>query len=128
MNIKRSLTTLIITGALCSAAWVQADTPLTLTDHAHANTVTGKLKLFRAQIKGLEIGPENDRLDAEVLVTLDSQPGKIYGVRLHEDEPSAREIINTLREAYLHNIPVTIQAPITPGRNNLKINWVQLGK
>jgi len=63
-----------------------------------------------------------------VLVTLDTQPGKVFGVRLHEDEPSAREIINTLREAYLHKIPVTIQSPVTPGKSNLKINWVQLGK
>jgi hypothetical protein len=120
---------LLLAGLLFSIPLAFADTPASLTaEHAHAVTTSGKLTLFRAQIKGLEIGPSKDRLDAEVLVTLDSTPDKVYGVRLHEDEPSAREIINTLREAYLHNIPVTIQSPLEPGRNNLRINWVQLGK
>ena len=60
-------------------------------------------------------------------MTLDSKPDKVYGVRLHEDEPSAREIIATLREAYLRNIPVTIESPLEPGRKHSRINWVQLG-
>jgi len=123
------LNTALMIGLLFSAPFVQADVPASLTaEHGHAVTASGKLTLFRAQVKGLEIGPEKDRLDAEVLVTLDSQPDKVYGVRLHEDEPSAREIISTLREAYLHNIPVTIQSPLELGRKNLRINWVQLGK
>lgn len=119
----------LMIGLLSSIPFALADTPASLTaEHGHAVTASGKLTLFRAQVKGLEIGSDKDRLDAEVLVTLDSQPDKVYGVRLHEDEPSAREIINTLREAYLHDIPVTIQSPLEPGRKNLRINWVQLGK
>jgi len=129
MNTHQVVNSSLLMGLVFSASIALADTPASLTaEHGHAVTATGKLTLFRAQVKGLEIGSGKDRLDAEVLVTLDTTPDKVYGVRLHEDEPSAREIINTLREAYLHNIPVTIQSPLEPGRNNLRINWVQLGK
>jgi hypothetical protein len=128
MPDKFTFNTFFILGTLFFCSFALADTPPTLTEHSHAITVSGKLTFFRSQMKGLEIGPGNDRLDAEVLVGLDSQPGNIYGVRLHEDEPSAAEMITTLREAYLRKIPVTIQVPVIPGRKNLNIFWVQLGK
>ena len=65
---------------------------------------------------------------AEALVTLDSQPGKVFGIRHHEEVAATENIIDTLREAYLHNLPVTIEHGIAPGKNNLKIIWVQLGE
>lgn len=118
----------LIGGFLFAASFAQADTPNTLRgEHGSSFTATGKIALFRAQTKGLEIGPTNDKLDAEVLVTLDSEPDKVFGIRLHEDEPSAREMITTLREAFLHDMPVTIQTPLTRTKN-LRITWVQLGK
>ncbi len=126
-NLHRAL--ILTTGLLFAAPFAQADTPATLKgEHGSSFTASGKITLFRAQTKGLEIGPANDRLDAEVLVTLDSEKDKVFGIRLHEDEPSAREMIEILREAYLRNLPVTIQTPLTPGRKNLRITWVQLGE
>jgi hypothetical protein len=107
---------------------VYADTPETLMGaHGHGVTVQGKIILFRNQVQGLELGPENDRIDAETLVVLDSEPGKTFGIRHHENIPATQAIVDTLREAYLHDIPVTIQHVIAPGRKNVKINWVQLG-
>jgi hypothetical protein len=120
---------ILLVGLLFTASFAQADTPGSLRgEHGSSFTATGKITLFRVQIKGLEIGPANDRLDAEVLVTLDSEPDKVFGIRLHEDEPDAREMIETLRAAYFNNAPVTIQTPLTPGRKNLRVTWVQLGK
>ena len=120
---------ILLSGLLFAASFAQADTPGSLRgEHGSSFTATGKVTLFRVQIKGLEMGPANDRLDAEVLVTLDSEPDKGFGIRLHEDEPDAREMIETLRAAYLQHVPVTIQSPLTPGRNNLRVTWVQLGK
>ena len=85
--------------------------------------------MFRSQAKNVEFGPETDLLDAEVLITLDSKPGMVFGIRLHDDEPSAREMIETLRAAYLGKLPITLESQAgPPGRKNLKINWVQLGK
>ena len=106
-----------------------ADTPRTLAGpHTHGVVVSGKIDLFRAQEKGLEIGSKEDYLDAEVLVTLDSQPGKVYGISVHDNDPSVNAIVETLRQAYLNGVPVTLQHRIAPGKNNLKIIWVQLGQ
>ena len=114
---------------LLSVSLAQADTPSSLRgEHAAMVTISGKISLFRAQIKGLEIGPPNDRLDAEVLVTLDSQPDTVFGISYHQEDPAARTMIETLREAYLHDMPVTVQAPSIPGRKHLRLIWVQLGK
>jgi hypothetical protein len=121
---------LIVMSALFfSVSLVQADTPSSLRgEHGAMVTMSGKISLFRAQITGLEIGPPNDRLDAEVLVTLDSEPDMVFGIPYHKENPAAENMITTLREAYLHDMPVTVQAPMMPNRKHLKLIWVQLGK
>lgn len=134
MNISKSLIALIL-GMSIAATAAMADTPTSLdsalgtgSNHQHGVNVSGEITMFRAQIKGLEIGPENDHIDAEILVTLDTQPGRVFGIRYHEEEPSTSVIVETLRQAYLNNLPVTIQHKIAPGKNNLSIVWVQLGQ
>ena len=118
-----------MTAVLFTVSMAQADTPGSLRgEHGAQTTLSGKITLFRAQIQGLEIGPPNDRLDAEVLVTLDSQPDTVFGISYHKEDPAARTMIETLREAYLHDMPVTVQAPLLPGRKHLRLIWVQLGK
>ena len=112
-----------------SASVVQADTPTSLRgEHGAMVTKSGKISLFRAQITGLEIGPPSDRLDAEVLITLDSEPDMVFGIPFHKENPAADNMIETLREAYLHDLPVTVQAPLMPNRKHLRLIWVQLGK
>ena len=126
-NLYRCL--IPIVALLLSIPLAQADTPSSLRgEHAAMVTLSGKISLFRAQIQGLEIGPPNDRLDAEVLVTLDSRPDTVFGISYHKEDPAARTMIETLREAYLHDMPVTVQAPLMPGRKHLRLIWVQLGK
>ena len=116
-----------IAALLLSISLAQADVPTSLRgEHAGQMTVSGKITLFRVQIKSLQFGPANDRLDVQILVTLDSQPDMVFGVP--QDEPAAGEMITTLREAYLHGMSVTIEAPKEPGRKNLRIIVVQLGK
>jgi len=115
-------------GLVAAVSIAQADVPSALdAPHPHGVTVKGKIVLFRTQIKGLEIGPENDRLDAEVLVVLDSEPDHVYGIRYHEEDPSTEAIVDTLREAYLHDMPIYLHHAIAPGKKNLKIVWVQMG-
>jgi hypothetical protein len=108
---------------------VFADTPKSIAGpHGHALEVQGKITMFRVQQQGLELGDKSNFIDAEVLVTLDSEPGKVFGIRLHGDSEANREITNTLRTAYLNGKPVTIQHKMSPGKSNLQIVWVQLGK
>ncbi|MDH5545299.1 MAG: hypothetical protein OEZ43_06880 [Gammaproteobacteria bacterium] len=105
-----------------------ADTPPTLAGpHGHGQEVKGKITMFRSQQQNLEIGKNGDFLDAEVLVTLDSQPGKVFGVRLHGESEANAQIVETLRSAYMNNRPVVLQHRLDVGKNNLQIIWVQLG-
>lgn len=131
--MKRLAIVLSLMGALLIApCMATADTAKTLMDAGshgrHSQEFTGKLTLFRTQMKGMEIGGNGDMLDAEVLVTLDSAPDFVFGVRYHEQEPSTGAIVDTLRSAFLNDLTVTIQTPRAPGRKHLRINWVQLVK
>ena len=126
----KTLKPLVLSAALAFGAvpFANADTPPTLAGpHGHGVDVSGKITLFRTQTQGLEIGRGDNYLDAEVLVTLDTQPGKVFGLRYHEDSSAARAIVETLRAAYMENRPVTLQHQMAPGKQHLKINWVQLG-
>ena len=105
-----------------------ANTPPTIKGpHGHAVEVTGKVKLIRSQIKGLEIGSKQDFLDAEVLVTLEGQPGKVFGFRYHDDNPERNSMESLLREAYFRGLPVTISHKMEPLKKHKSIIWVQLG-
>ena len=95
-------------------------------EHAHADTTKGKLMSYRLQSQGLEYGKGDDRLDAEVIVKLDSAPGMAFGIRYHDAaDPATTAMIDLLREAYLHNMPVTIFHTQPPGKKNVQILWVE---
>lgn len=126
-NIRRVL--LLLTGLLFAASFAYADTPTSLRgEHGAQETASGKITLFRVQTAGLGLGARNDHINADVFITLDSAPDKVYGVSTKTTDTAASEMIDTLREAYLHGIPVTIQSPIMPGRKHVTITWIQLGK
>ncbi|ALP52513.1 hypothetical protein Tel_04760 [Candidatus Tenderia electrophaga] len=82
------------------------------------------------QVQGLEFGRESEMIDAEVFVTLDSEPDTVFTLRLHDDSPPVNTLIaETLREAYLNKIPVTIYHQIAPKtRKNVKIHMVQFDR
>ncbi|MBI3771637.1 MAG: hypothetical protein HY272_02895 [Gammaproteobacteria bacterium] len=106
-----------------------ADTPASLSaPHPHAVIVSGKINLFRSQIMGMEIGKNAQMLDSEVLITLDTKPGMVFGVRLHEASSAAQSMVDTLRAAYINNIPVTIEHRLEPGKKFVPLNWVQYGE
>ncbi len=105
-----------------------ADSPPQL-DVADSHSVAnkGKINLYRVQIQGLEFGRDQEALDAEILVTLDTQPGMVFGLRLHPDSPPVNKIMaDTLREAYLNQTPVTLQHQVAPGKKHAKIHVIQL--
>ena len=126
-NLHRVLP--LIAGLLFTVSFAQADTPTSLRgEHGAQVTVTGKITLFRVQTSGLGLGAPGDHINADVFVTLDANPDMVYGVSTKGNDTSHVEMIETLREAYLHGIPVTIQSPKAPNRKHLTITWVQLGK
>ena len=110
-----------------SGAW--ADTPSSLTvPDKHSIEVKGKITLYRVQVQDMEFGSDHEKIDAEVLVTVDGAPNKVLTIRLHEDSPPVNQLMaNTLRDAYLNNKKVTIYYQITPvEKQNVKILMVQM--
>ena len=127
--MKSVMKPMVFVSAMMLGTAALADVPASLKGpHKHAQEVSGKITLMRAQVEGLEIGGNNDLLDAEVLVVLDSEPENVYGIRYHEQKPATGAIVEILRTAYIHDLPVTIQHVMAPGKKHLKINWVQLEK
>ena len=124
--IRSALYTMILALA---APLALADPPpnLQITDR-HSIAIKGKINLYRVQIQGLELGKDREKLDAEVFVTLDSEPDLVMGIRYHDDSPPVNKVIaETLREAFLRDLPVTIYHQISPGKSKyLKIHLVQI--
>ena len=88
--------------------WADAPPKIDIPD-THSVENKGKINLYRVQVQGLEFGRGDEEVDAEVLVTLDSQPGMVYTLRLHPDSPPINKVLaDTLRDAYLSQTPVTL--------------------
>jgi hypothetical protein len=127
MQTLRNLVFIIFSfGGITGLAF--ADTPPNLTQpDTHSVESKGHVTLYRAQVQGLEFGRGEERVDAEVLVTLDSQPDLVFTLPVHDTTPPMNKIIaETLRDAYISKTPVTIYHQIAPGRKNVKIHMVQL--
>jgi hypothetical protein len=117
---------LLFGGIALADSPVQIDKP-----DSHSVAVKGKVNLFRVQVEGMNFGTGENKTHAEVFVTLDSKPGMIYSLALHDDKngqsPANQEIADTLRTAYVNKIPVTLYHQIAIKRdNNFKILMVQL--
>jgi predicted permease len=124
---------LLALGLFTSGA-VLADSPVRIdAPDRHSVEVKGKISLYRVQVEGMNFGVGRNKTHAEVLVALDSQPGKVFTLALavHDgkdtDSVVNQEIANTLRLAYLNRLPVTLYHQITTRKdNNFKILVVQL--
>ena len=114
---------------LLSGPMVLADAPKDITSpDRHSVEVKGKVSLYRVQTEGMKLGEGKDQADAELFVTLDSDPKMVYTLQLKSNSPTANKVMaDTLREAYVNKLPVTIYHQMaTKQDNNLKILMVQL--
>ncbi len=126
MQILLVTTVLIIAGP---SAW--ADTPPKIdVPDSHSIENMGKINLYRVQMQGLEFGRDEEKVDAEILVTLDTKPEMVYTVRLHPDSPPVNKILaDTLRDAYLSQTNVTLyHQKGRTGQKHVKIHMVQLNR
>lgn len=126
----KTIQILIITTAfmiVASNTWADTPPKINVPD-THSVEHKGKINLYRVQVQGLEFGRGEEEVDAEVLVTLDTQPGMVYTLRLHPDSPPVNKVLaDTLRDAYLSQTPVTLYHQIAPGgKKHVKIHMIQL--
>lgn len=79
----------------------------------------GKLTLLRVHEPGSGFGPDTDRLDVEVVIQLDSQPGRGFGFKLGSDsnQLAHRRMLDVLRTAFNEDQPVRIDYIRTGARN-----------
>ncbi|WP_455222253.1 hypothetical protein [Kaarinaea lacus] len=130
MSIKRrvvgSIAALFL---LLSGPMVLADAPKNIkSPDRHSVEVKGKISLYRVQAEGMKLGEGQNQVDAELFITLDSDPKMVYTLQLKSNSPAANKVMaDTLREAYVNKLPVTIYHQMsTKQDNNLKILMVQL--
>ena len=130
MNIKRQVVGSVV--SLCfllSGFAAFADSPKNIsTPDRHSVEVKGKVNLYRVQIEGMKMGEGQNVADAELFITLDSDPKMVYTLQLKGNSPAANKVMaDTLRDAYVNKLPVTIYHQISVKQdNNLKILMVQL--
>lgn len=62
----------------------------------------GKLNFLRVHDVGTRFGPPTDQIDVEVVVGLDTEPGRAFGFQLREDveEAARRGMLEALRSAF----------------------------
>jgi hypothetical protein len=82
-------------------------------------TLAGRLAQLRVNEVDGRFGPPSDRLDAEVIVELDSAPGRFFGFQLRRDgdEQVRTQMLDTLRAALNQDRPVRIDFRRTGVRN-----------
>lgn len=80
----------------------------------------GHLTMLRVHDLGTAFGPANDRIDVEVVITLDSQPGKAFGFQLRNDPklPARQGMLDLLRDAFATNAFVNIDFITPSGKKN----------
>jgi hypothetical protein len=93
-------------------------------------TARGRITLLRVHDVTTAFGPPNDRIDVEVVVTLDTQPGKAFGFQLRTDPklPARQAMLDLLRDAYASNQPVSFDHITPAGKNNGLIIRVWLSR
>jgi hypothetical protein len=65
-------------------------------------SATGRIAVLRIHELGTGFGPPSDSIDAELIVQLDSEPGKAFGVQLRNngDLPVAEGFLTLLQQAF----------------------------
>jgi hypothetical protein len=88
--------------------------------HAALQQASGKVTMLRVHDVGTKYGPSTDQIDVEVVIRLNSQPGKAFGFQLRNDNnrPARDGMLDLLRDAFNNNWTVTIDYNINPGKKN----------
>src|SRR6202035_1367203 len=78
---------------------------------------TGNIVFLRAHDLGTGFGPPTDFLDVEAVFILNAINDGAYGFQLRNDQflPARQAMFSLLRDAYVHNLPVTADFEIDTG-------------
>ena len=132
-NMQHKIWSTVLLAAVITSFAVPAalaDSPVNITEpDRHSVEAKGNIGLYRMQVEGMNLGQGNNQARAELFVTLTSNPDTVYSLHVSNDSTTNRVIADTLRDAYINKLPVTLyyQMPIKRS-NNFKILMVQLDR
>jgi len=88
----------------------------------------GRVTLLRVHDVGSGFGPPVDRIDGEVVVQLDTEPGRAFGFQLRKDAnlPVRRRMLALLRDAFANDRPVAIDYLRTGQHNGTLIRVAEV--
>ncbi|MGH9841607.1 MAG: hypothetical protein ACREEM_22885 [Blastocatellia bacterium] len=117
-------------GSLAGTPEVQAFLKQCKSSPEQILAASGKVTLLRVHDVGTGFGPPTDFIDAEVVIGLDSQPGRFFGFQLRNDanRDARRDMLNRLRDAFKNNRTVTIDYRSKAGKTNFVLFRVYLSK
>lgn len=103
---------------------------ITLPANADRLASQGKVTFLRVHDVGTKYGPPSDSIDVEVVVQLNSEPGKAFGFQLRNDNnrPARAGMLDLLRDAFNTNATVILDYDIAAGKQNGIIVRVALKK
>lgn len=100
------------------------------TDHPMGSVLAaeGKITFLRTHDRGTGFGPPLEFLDGEVIVQLDSEPGKSFGFQLRADgnEQERRGMLDLLRNAFRRNEAIRIEYVRTTIHNGVIFRVVKI--
>lgn len=88
----------------------------------------GRLTLLRVHEVGGGFGPSTDRIDGEVVIALDTEPGRAFGFQLRNDAnlPARRRMLALLRDAFANDRPLAVDYLRTGQHNGTVIRIAEL--
>ena len=88
-----------------------------------------KIRLLRVSSTGASWGSGDDMLRTEVIVQLEGDTQRAFGFDLHaghEELPNHLGMLSLLKDAYIHDLPVSIAYWLEEGKNNGYIHRVEV--
>jgi PhoD-like phosphatase len=88
----------------------------------------GRLTLLRVHEVGSGFGPPVDRIDGEVVMALDTEPGRAFGFQLRHDAnlPARQRMLTLLRDAFAQDRPLLVEYLRTGQHNGTLIRLSEL--
>lgn len=92
-------------------------------------SLSGNITAVDIRDVGTGYGPPSDFIDVEVIIKLDSQPGRAFGFQLRNDNsrPVRQAMYDLIRDAYRNNWRVTIDILQNPNKKNAVIYAIRVG-
>lgn len=89
---------------------------------------SGRIDLLRVHELKTRFGPDNDRIDVEVVAKVDAEPGHAFGTTLRNDDrlPSHEGMLALLRDGITHDLETTVEYDLDEGRSNGTLIRVEL--